>query len=254
MLLRRITQHVKDQNWFAVAIDFAIVVFGVFIGIQVANWNEYNGDRKEERLILERLQDQLSLAEIRTNAIEDFDIFDLAALSSAREVLFGVSARKTLTPEECNSVAVSNIHLNFADSIPILQELESSGKLGLIENQSIITALANYSNAAKAEAEIIIEFRTFRVELTTQFPDLLTAELTPDQSSQYFEEVGAYDRTFKCDVEKMLTDREFLNAFGINASHSLGVFELGTLPKNKALQDLKAAVDSALGVSTSESN
>ena len=39
MLLRRITQHVKDQNWFAVLIDFAIVVFGVFIGIQVANWN-----------------------------------------------------------------------------------------------------------------------------------------------------------------------------------------------------------------------
>jgi len=26
MLLRRITQHVKDQNWFAVAIDFFIVV------------------------------------------------------------------------------------------------------------------------------------------------------------------------------------------------------------------------------------
>ena len=29
MLLRRITQHVKDQNWFAVAVDFVIVVIGV---------------------------------------------------------------------------------------------------------------------------------------------------------------------------------------------------------------------------------
>jgi len=40
MLLRRITKHVKDQNWFAVFIDFIIVVVGDFIGIQVANWNE----------------------------------------------------------------------------------------------------------------------------------------------------------------------------------------------------------------------
>ena len=40
MLLRRITDHVRAQNWTAIAIDFVIVVVGVFIGIQVSNWNE----------------------------------------------------------------------------------------------------------------------------------------------------------------------------------------------------------------------
>ncbi|MBT8067223.1 MAG: hypothetical protein KJO09_08275 [Gammaproteobacteria bacterium] len=40
MLLRSITGHVKTQNWFAVGIDFVIVVIGVYIGIQVSNWNE----------------------------------------------------------------------------------------------------------------------------------------------------------------------------------------------------------------------
>ena len=40
MLLRRVTGHVRAQNWTAVVIDFAIVVIGVFIGIQVANWND----------------------------------------------------------------------------------------------------------------------------------------------------------------------------------------------------------------------
>lgn len=40
MLLRRVTQHVRDQNWTAVAIDFCIVVVGVFVGIQVASWND----------------------------------------------------------------------------------------------------------------------------------------------------------------------------------------------------------------------
>jgi len=40
MLLRSISKHVKDQNWFAVGVDFFIVVVGLFIGIQMANWNE----------------------------------------------------------------------------------------------------------------------------------------------------------------------------------------------------------------------
>ncbi|MEO0439157.1 MAG: hypothetical protein AAF098_19945 [Pseudomonadota bacterium] len=45
MLLRRITEYVKGQNWTAVAIDFFIVVVGVFIGIQVSNWNDALADR-----------------------------------------------------------------------------------------------------------------------------------------------------------------------------------------------------------------
>ncbi len=56
MLLRRITQHVKDQNWFAVFVDFLIVVVGVFIGIQVANWNEQINNKKALNQNLERLQ------------------------------------------------------------------------------------------------------------------------------------------------------------------------------------------------------
>ncbi len=37
MLLRRVIAHVRNQEWTAVAIDFVIVVIGVFVGIQVAN-------------------------------------------------------------------------------------------------------------------------------------------------------------------------------------------------------------------------
>ena len=55
MLLRRITQHVKEQNWFAVGIDFVIVVVGVFIGIQVANWNESRAERARGENIKARL-------------------------------------------------------------------------------------------------------------------------------------------------------------------------------------------------------
>lgn len=45
MVIRRIREHVTGQNWFAVGIDLAIVVLGVFLGTQVNNWNEERLDR-----------------------------------------------------------------------------------------------------------------------------------------------------------------------------------------------------------------
>ncbi|MEM9014367.1 MAG: hypothetical protein AAGB02_04590 [Pseudomonadota bacterium] len=47
MILRRIKAHVKKENWFAVFLDFCIVVIGVFVGIEVANWNEARVEQRE---------------------------------------------------------------------------------------------------------------------------------------------------------------------------------------------------------------
>jgi hypothetical protein len=59
MLLRRVIEHVREQNWFAVGIDFMIVVVGVFIGIQVANWNEERLQAREGAQYAARLQTDL---------------------------------------------------------------------------------------------------------------------------------------------------------------------------------------------------
>ena len=60
MLFRTISEHVKNQNWVAVAIDFLIVVIGVFIGIQVANWNEGRASREAYLQAIERAEAEVS--------------------------------------------------------------------------------------------------------------------------------------------------------------------------------------------------
>ncbi|MEM7006985.1 MAG: hypothetical protein AAF498_13995 [Pseudomonadota bacterium] len=60
MLLRRITKHVKDQNWFAVGIDFFIVVVGVFLGLQIGNWNEARVSHIQESEYLEQLRNEIA--------------------------------------------------------------------------------------------------------------------------------------------------------------------------------------------------
>lgn len=34
MILRRLAQNLKDQNWIAISIEFVLLVCGVFLGIQ----------------------------------------------------------------------------------------------------------------------------------------------------------------------------------------------------------------------------
>ncbi len=57
LLLRRIKHHVVNENWFAVFVDFVIVVVGVYVGIEVSNWNEA---RQEEARATEYLELQNS--------------------------------------------------------------------------------------------------------------------------------------------------------------------------------------------------
>jgi hypothetical protein len=35
-------KHVTDQNWFGVALDVLVVITGIFLGMQVTEWNESN--------------------------------------------------------------------------------------------------------------------------------------------------------------------------------------------------------------------
>lgn len=55
MIVRRIREHAAELNWFAVGIDLIVAIFGVFIGIQVSNWNEARGQRAQSHEDRQRL-------------------------------------------------------------------------------------------------------------------------------------------------------------------------------------------------------
>jgi uncharacterized protein DUF6090 len=75
MLFRRLSAHLKAQNWFAVGLDFFIVVFGVFMGLQVQNWNEARADQSREASYLSNLA-----KDVRSDIIEIDDILHVATV------------------------------------------------------------------------------------------------------------------------------------------------------------------------------
>ena len=59
MIFRRLKAHVEKENWFAVAIDFAIVVIGVFIGLQVSTWNANRLAGLDYEAAVDRYRDEI---------------------------------------------------------------------------------------------------------------------------------------------------------------------------------------------------
>lgn len=128
MLLRKITKHVEGQNGFAVGIDFLIVVFGVFIGIQVANWNVVRADRADNVRYMQRLHDDVVTGEAANVAASlELDttvklLAEVAHIISADELADG------FTQDQCDAVFAAHIYRPGRVSIPTLEELIASGR------------------------------------------------------------------------------------------------------------------------------
>src|SRR5687768_4897550 len=63
MIYKRFAANLRAQNWFAIGVELAIVVLGVFIGTWVANWNAERMDRVETRRMLLQLKPSIDLLE-----------------------------------------------------------------------------------------------------------------------------------------------------------------------------------------------
>ncbi len=147
MLLRKITKHVTDQNWFAVFIDFLIVVVGVFIGIQVANWNAENKFKAEEGIKLSLLHSEFST--VRDELIEAKSNND-ELLEATLEVLRVIRDNKEPDDQAAflQVITDSGSHDPGPIEPSILTELITTGGVSDLSSQSLRSALINYHEQA----------------------------------------------------------------------------------------------------------
>ena len=80
--LGRLGEAVRAQNWFAVALEVAIVVTGVFIGMQVSNWNERRKQDEQFRFALRELYDEVFAISFQGDAVADKMGYQLALIDS----------------------------------------------------------------------------------------------------------------------------------------------------------------------------
>ncbi len=165
MLLRRMTEHVKAQNWTAVGLDFLIVVVGVFVGIQVSNWNEGRKELRKEDAYLARLDAEMdAIVERLEGGVLVYRQSTEAAvlLLDARRIHRG--EREGRLPEDATlreAMRMLRAGRVPAGSPAAFREMVSSGELTILRSEALRDALFRYDEFAAIARDV---WRTGRDE------------------------------------------------------------------------------------------
>jgi len=229
MLLRSITKHVKDQNWFAVALDFLIVVVGILIAFQITNWNEDRTDRLEEHALLTRLY-----AETRELiAVHDEEYSDFKSrgdvLMGVNSVLFSQEVTRPLTIKECEGIAGSHAYRRPSDEIPLLDEMLATGRFDLLRNKALKQRLRDYILFRERARGSHVERTNELFRLYSRHPEQIIITRTPVESDYEgrwtFLSGEGFRWSLNCDVENMRKSAKFLNEYVDNVARTSFVIE-----------------------------
>jgi hypothetical protein len=204
MILRRVIEHVKAQNWFAVFLDFVIVVVGVFVGLQVNNWNAARLERARGAVYSERLKTELK-AELE---------YSLALLhyyettrEAGRVAYLGLSGREELDDEVTLINAYRASQYNWYERRrAAFDEIVASGSLSLISDASLReTAIGVYSTALyslmEEEGQNSLYRELFRMTVEPQVQD----DLFRNCGDKEYEAGGVAVGLLRIDYECALT-------------------------------------------------
>ncbi len=253
MILRRITEHVKAQNWTAVALDFVIVVVGVFIGIQVSNWNAARAERADELDVFGRLMDEA--AEVRAALAEHREFHARNATQIIQ--LVARLEDKTLC-EDFDDAEEKKLLLSVGDfpaprfSLTTAAELASTGRVELLKSsdmqRSIREILVEINYVSEAWRRYVpIKQKAEEVYMAAGFA--MTRPVVWDLSldDPYIEMVGATEfRTLE-----QLCNRPDLVAISSNAANSqtfyVALLDQVTVKLNEYLDGLNAYAEGRWG-------
>ncbi len=184
MLLRRVIEHVKAQNWTAVALDFVIVVVGVFIGIQVANWNDARQLRETTRTYYTRLAEDLN-AELRIQ--EELIAYYTQVRNHALSTLRRLDAGEA-SPNETffiDAYQASQIR-TYTPQRATYDELLSAGISSAIPDAGLRSRLANYYLTLHNAERVQAEQTPYRSRVRTFMPYELQAVIRERCKEQFF--------------------------------------------------------------------
>jgi hypothetical protein len=135
VILRRLAENLKQQNWTAISIEFVLLVLGVFLGIQVANWNVERETRQKSAVFTERLK-----ADLRGEdwTYQFLIAYNREVLANANRAVEALEGRAALSDEALLVSAYrATQYRNRNQRGSTYDELISTGNIGLIRDPGL---------------------------------------------------------------------------------------------------------------------
>lgn len=245
MILQRLAKAIREQNWFAVALEFVIVVSGVLLAFQISEVAAARSERAHAHDTLVRVEGEIqTITEARAIAYARLTAH-IELLIEARPIIMDNLSEDVLTPLQCESVVFSSRLHRSADELPSLRELIDAGAMGAIDNdalrQSVSDFLAKQNSAREFERE---QFQSVD-DLTELFYEIVWFELIEDPEAESGGD--GWDRQAVCDLDAMRESRAF-RAHILRNLEALRSMRDSFRFMDAALEDLHIAVDAELGL------
>jgi|GEM_PF-5134149 len=220
MIIKRLAEGIKKQDWFVVTIEIVIVVVGIFIGLQVDEWNTSRINDQRAVEVIEELQVDFERIEQSATNLADFYANILVKMKALRIILDAGVVR----PEDEQAVkdGISSAS-NWGDPPPpsgIFRDLVSSGNLSLIRNKELRMRLMEYDQSIgmieKSDLNINILIAQFEVVLGRHSSVSLDFAV-PDKEDLAFIDI-TLPRTENVQYDAMLADPDFRGAIDHNTT------------------------------------
>ena len=144
MLLKRLTQGIRSRDWFTVLVELMVLIVGVFLGLQVDDWNQRRIDRIEEQYYLDRLGRDLQ------RSLSEQEKLLEAAWTNFEDAL---AIQKVLEARELGGMTASEFESRIGSirGIPrsmlvtaTTEELIAGGKASLLRSNELREELADF--------------------------------------------------------------------------------------------------------------
>lgn len=224
MIFRRIKAHVEKENWFAVGIDFCIVVIGVFIGLQVANWNETRSENERVATQLASFRTELILARDDLAAIQAYYQDRIEGVATLRHRL---EEGGDFPADEFNPLVVSAIRggsLNMA--FRGYEEITTTGAISKVSGERLRDLLHKWDTQLTVITNTDVVLEDARANLI--IPAVLQGTIFGNalQTDERYTDLTVAER-FEFDIEEIRANRTLDGALAIR--HLQAKQQLNTL-------------------------
>jgi hypothetical protein len=140
--------------------EIVLVVIGILIAVSINNWNEQQKDRVEERKILAELRN-----EFRANLMQlDQKITMRNQMMDAASLILNYADHPEIAKHD-SLMWSFGVTLKDPTFDPIKNDLISSGKIRLLQNDSLRLMLSNWTSDVFQLQEIELEWQKVRTEI-----------------------------------------------------------------------------------------
>ena len=207
-ILGRLAAAVREQNWFAVALEVIIVVLGVFIGIQVSNWNAARVDRSEERVLLTELRESLIADERELSSSRDTLEVVVHELSELREHM---KAGRPYDPALDERFGIMYGAVDIGLNTGPYEQLKA-GRLSLISDDALRSHIVDVFDNAYSQVEFYTRELQPKIILDKYWPFFM----------EHFHGVVQWETATPNDYAALIEDVYFFNLLDYRITHLRG--------------------------------